>query len=676
MSPGADAERAARRAAILRSHIERANRLYYVKDAPEISDAEYDRLFRELQDLESAHPELKTPDSPTHRVGAPPASGFTKHTHQRPMFSLGNAFDDTELDEWEARNARLVPAVRESGYVTEIKIDGAAVSLTYADGRFVTGATRGNGIVGEAITANLKTISDVPLVLDGGPHPALMEVRGEVYFPLASFARLNKRREAQGEPPFANPRNAAAGSLRQLNPSVTRERRLRLYVFHVEVLDGTLPVSTQWEVLETLARWGFEVEPHRSRCDTLEGVKRMAADLEAKIDTLPFEADGVVVKLDRLELHEELGVVGAREPRWAIARKFAPEVAVTRLLDIRINVGRTGALNPYAVLVPVEVSGVTVTNATLHNAQLITQKDIRIGDWVEVVRAGEVIPQVVGPLRDRRDGSERPFSMPETCPACGTPAERPPDEVMQYCPNVSCPGRILEGIVHFASTSAMDIRGLGYERVRQLLDTGLIHDVADLYHLTVDQLVQLERFATQSATLLVEAIAASKEQPLSVLLFALGIRHVGAQSAQLLAAHFHSMGPLQAATPEEISAVPGIGPTIAEAVSGFFHDPRNRALVSRLASAGLRMEEPSATGGPGPLAGETYVLTGTLQTMSRSAAGKLIEAAGGKVTSSVSKKTTAVIAGTDPGGKMDRAKTLGIPVIDETELLRRVKPHS
>jgi len=675
VSAGSGAQ-AARRVAALRTQIDRANHAYYVEDAPEISDAEYDRLFRELRALEEEHPELQSPDSPTQRVGAPPASAFTKHPHLRPMFSLANAFDTEELGDWEARNARLAPAVPTAGYVTEIKIDGAAVSLTYADGALVTGATRGNGVVGEDITSNLRTIPDVPLVLQGTDHPALMEVRGEVYFPLTSFARLNRQREADGEPPFANPRNAAAGSLRQLDPAITRKRRLRLFAFHVEVISGRLDFATQWEVLDALESWGFQVEPHRTRCGDLAAVERTVSDYEGQLESLPFEADGVVVKVDRLALHEELGIIGGREPRWAIARKFAPEVAVTRLREIKINVGRTGALNPYAVLEPVEVGGVTVTNATLHNDQLIAHKDIRIGDWVEVVRAGEVIPQILGPIRERRDGTEQPFQMPTACPACGTPTEHPPNEVMQYCPNVSCPGRILEGIVHFASGAAMDIRGLGYERVRQLLDAGLIENVGDLFHLSIDQLVSLDRFASQSATQLVQAIAASKRQPLSVLLFALGIRHVGKQSAQLLAERFTTMDRLRHASREEISDVAGIGPTIADAVAGFFGDPKNLRLLDSLERAGLSMEEPGTAGTAGPLSGKSYVLTGTLPTLSRSEATKLIEAAGGTVIGSVSKKTHCVVAGESAGSKLDKARSLGIEVIDEATLLRRVNQRS
>jgi DNA ligase (NAD+) len=671
VTAGAAAELVAR-ADELRSQIERANHAYYVLDAPEITDAEYDRLFRELQALEAAHPELLTPDSPTQRVGAPPASALAKYRHRRPMLSLANAFSDEELEAWEQRNARLLSETLSSGYTTEVKIDGAAVSLTYERGRLTVGATRGNGVIGEDITANLRTMSDVPLALKGTGHPPLMEIRGEVYMSYDAFAHVNRQREKEGEPLFANPRNAAAGGLRQLDPNVTRQRRLRIFAFQIETIEGKLEVKTHQDGLDLLARWGFQVEPHRQRHADLAAVKQRVVELEAVLPTLPFQADGVVVKVDRLSLHTELGVVGDREPRWAIARKFAPEVAVTRLKAIRINVGRTGALNPWAELEPVEVSGVTVSAATLHNEDLIAQKDIRIGDWVEVIRAGEVIPQLVGPLRDRRTGDEQPFAMPEACPVCGTPVERPADEAMRYCPNVSCPARVMEGIVHFASRGAMDIRGLGYERVRQLLEEGVIHDVADLYRLEVERLIQLERFAEQSATQLVEAIAASKERPLSLLLFGLGIRHVGKTVAQLLARRFGSMDALMGASEAEINDIPGIGSAIAEAVVHFFGESRNRGLIERLRTAGLQFGEPTAVEEGGPLAGKAYVLTGTLPTLSRPEATELIERAGGRVVGSVSKKTAAVVAGEEPGSKLEKAKTLGVEVIDEAELLRRV----
>jgi len=662
------------RAAWLRQRIDRANHLYYVADEPEISDQEYDRLFRELQQLEAQHPELQTPDSPTQRVGAGPASALAKHTHRRPMLSLANAFTPEELAEWEARNARMVGEVIGAGYTTEIKIDGAAVSLTYAEGRLVMGATRGNGLVGEDITANLRTIPDVPLQLKGTALPRLVEIRGEVYLPYRSFDTLNRERLASGDPPFANPRNAAAGGLRQLDPAETRRRRLRIFAFSIEVIEGTLPLPTQHDVLDRLTAWGFPVEPHHQLFADLSQVQARIPELEALLESLPFQADGVVVKVNRRDLQDELGVIGGREPRWAVARKFAPEVAITRLLDIKINVGRTGALNPWAELEPVEVSGVTVSRATLHNADLIEQKDIRIGDWVEVVRAGEVIPQLIGPLRERRDGSERVFAMPRECPACGTPAERPADEVMSYCPNAVCPGRVFEGIVHFASRGAMDIRGLGPERVRQLLDAGLIRDVSDLYHLRAADLVLLPRFAAQSAEQLVQGIAASRSKPLSALLFGIGIRHVGSTVAELLARHFGTLEALQRADREEIASIPGVGSTIAEAVASFFHDRSNRKLLERLAHSGLTLTEPRAIRSNGPLAGTTYVLTGALPTLSRTEAAALIEAAGGRVAGSVSRQTTAVVAGEAAGTKLEKARTLGIEIIDEAELRRRAGP--
>lgn len=663
---------AARRAALLRRTLNRAIHAYYVLDAPEMSDAEYDSLFRELQDLEAAHPDLRTPDSPTLRVGAEPAKRFEKHQHMVPMLSLANAFDDAELQGWEDRNARIAPDVRAAGYTVEVKIDGAAVCLTYRDGVLARGATRGDGVVGEVVTANLRTIPDIPLRLQGKGFPALMEVRGEVYLPIDAFEALNRKRAEAGEPLYANPRNTAAGALRQLDSRLTRERGLRFFAFTLEAPGAKLPFKTQRELLDGLAEWGFRVEPHRERVNDLAGVCAAVAELEPKLGELPFGADGVVVKVDRLALHDELGTIGDREPRWAIARKFAPEVAVTKLLDIKINVGRTGALNPYAELEPVEIGGVTVSTATLHNADLIAAKDIRVGDWVEVTRAGEVIPQVLGPVRERRSGSERAFTMPDRCPACDSKVERPQDEIMTYCPNVSCPGRVKESIVHFASRGAMDIRGLGYERVQKLLDAKLIADVADLYRLPADQLVELDGFAAKSAEQLVEAIAASKKQPLSRLLFALGIRHVGDGAAELLARRFGTMDALMKASAEAIGEVRGIGPTIAEAVAAFFAEPRNRELINRLRETGLKMSEPQRTAAHGPFEGHTFVLTGTFPTLSRTEATKRIEAAGGAVTGSVSKKTTAIVAGEEPGSKIDKARTLGIQVWDEAMLLDKL----
>jgi len=661
----------AARAAELRRLIERANYAYYVLDKPEMSDAEYDRLFRELQELEAKHSELRTPDSPTQRVGVEPATAFKKHRHLVPMLSLANGFNEAELAEWENRNARLVPEVRTAGYALEVKIDGAAVSLTYEKGLLVVGATRGNGLVGEDVTANLRTVVDVPLRLTGKGWPRLMEVRGEVYLSKSRFVQLNREREEAGEPTFANPRNAAAGSLRQLDPKITRSRGLRIFCFHVEASGQKLPVATQHELLEQLTAWGFPVEAHHALVPDLAHANTEITKLETLLPALDYGADGVVVKVNPLKLHVELGTVGNREPRWAIARKFAPEVQITKLKEIRINVGRTGALNPYAVLEPVEIGGVTVTTATLHNFDLIEAKDIREGDWVEVTRAGEVIPQVLGPVRERRTGKERKFKRPERCPVCHSKVEYPSDEVMAYCSNVSCPGRILESIVHFAAV--MDIRGLGYERVRALLEAKLIKDVADLYELTPAQLLKLEGFAEKSAQQLVDAIQASKQQPLSTLLHALGIRHVGAQVAKLLARHFGTMKALRNAAVEEISKIRGVGMAIAEAVTGFFDETKNRKLLERLEKLGLNFAEPTVTEGKGPLAGQTYVVTGTLPSLSRTKAAELIEAAGGHVADSVSKKTTALVVGADAGSKFEKAKALGIPIIDEAELLRRAR---
>lgn len=658
----------------LRDLINRANRAYYVNDKPEVSDAEYDRWMVELKALETAHPELRTPDSPTQRVGAEPSAALVKHTHRRPMLSLANAFSPEELQAWEDRNARITDDVRNSGYTTEVKIDGSAVSLTYEKGHLVAGATRGNGAQGELVTENLKTIADVPLVLTNGPHPALMEVRGEVYMTHAAFTRLNREREAAGEPLYANPRNTAAGSLKLLDPKTTKQRRLRMFAFHIEVIEGKLPVERHSELLALLDRWGFQVEEHHQKHKDLAAVQEAIHGFEAHLAELPFDADGIVVKVDQLALHEELGVVGERDPRWAIARKFAPDVAVTKLLKIAINVGRTGALNPYAILEPVEIGGVTVSNATLHNEDLIAEKDLREGDKVEVIRAGEVIPQILRSLPPE-DGSQRGevFVMPDHCPACQTPVVRAAGEAMRYCPNGSCPGRILEGIVHFASRDAMDIRGLGYERVRQLLDQKLIANVADLYSLTVYQLVELDRFANQSAGALVTAIEASKAKSLSLLLFGLGIRHVGKTVAQILARQFGSIKDLMEASKDEIERVQGVGPTIAETVEEYFRLDSNRELVDQLIRNGLTTTEEKAAARGNQLSGKTYVITGTLPGLSRPKATELIEQAGGRVAGSVSKKTDAVVAGEDAGSKLEKARELGVEVIDEAELLRRVE---
>ena len=651
--------------------LHRANHAYYVLGSPQMSDAEYDKLFRELQQLEEQHPRFRAPDSPTQRIGAEPASELPKHRHRVPMLSLANAFDDDELDAWEQRIANLVPDVLTSGYQLELKIDGAAVNLTYENGSFTLGTTRGNGTIGENVTANLKTILDIPLRLQGNDWPGMMEIRGEVYFPLDNFARLNARREAEGLERFANPRNTVAGSLRLLNSKVTRSRGLRFFAFQIESAEPP-KISTQHETLDLLASWGFSVAPHRRAVQSLAEAKSVIEELEACIADLNFEADGVVVKVDRLELRERLGVVGGREPRWAIARKFAPEIAVTELRDIRINVGRTGALNPYAVLDPVEIGGVTVSRATLHNMDLIEAKDIRVGDFVEVTRAGEVIPQVLGPVRERRPPNAKPFEPPRQCPACGSDVEQPAGEIAHYCTNDACPARVLEQLTHYASRGAMDIRGLGGQRVQQLNEAGLVNDVADLYELLAADLENLDGFATRAAAQLIDAIEASKAQPLSQLLFALGIEHVGGEGAKLLAGTFGTMDAVMAARKEDLASIDGIGDKIGAAVVAFFAESKNRALIERLRGHGVTFEESAPEVGTA-LAGQTFVITGTLPNLSRAAAKELIERSGGRVMSSVSKNTTALVVGEAPGGKLERAKALGVEILDEASLLRRIR---
>ncbi len=665
----------AARATELRRVLARASHDYYVLDRPTLQDREYDTLFRELQALEAAHPELRTADSPTMRVGAEPASSFRKHTHLVPMISLDNAFTDDELAEWDERAAKIAgDAVHDSGYVAELKIDGAAVSLTYRGGVLATGATRGNGSIGEDVTANIRTIREIPLRLLGTGHPELIEIRGEVYFPFDAFEALNEERARAGEPVFANPRNSAAGSLRQLDPQVSASRPLRFFGYAFAVPGAEqLPFATQTELLDTLAAWGIPVAPHRARCASLAEVYARAHEIEHTLRAeLNFGIDGMVVKVDSLAVQQELGVVGGRVPRWAIARKFAPDIAETKLVAIEVNVGRTGKINPYAVLEPVEVGGTTVTYATLHNFDLILQKDLRVGDVVMLRRAGEVIPQIIGPVPEKRDAKHPPAppAIPTVCPSCGTPVRV--DEKDIFCENDRCPGRRLEAITHFASRGAMDINGLSYARIEQLVGAQLVHDVADLYELRAETVASLERFAEKSSQSLVDAIAASKAQPLSRLLFGLGIRHVGEEAARLLARRFQTMDALAASTLEEVEAVHGIGPTIAASVREYFDDPHMRVLLKRLRHSGLTFEEPQKTEAGSAFRGMTVVITGTLPTLSRTEAKGLIESAGGKVTDSVSKATTLLVCGADAGSKLEKAKSLGTEIIDEAELLRRI----
>jgi DNA ligase (NAD+) len=684
-----------RRAADLRAQLEHHAYLYYVRDSPEVSDAAYDALFKELQDLEDAYPGLRTPDSPTQRVGGLPLERFEQVTHLQPMLSLANARDVDELVAWEARNRRLLESAgvgdEPVAYVTEPKIDGLAMSLTYRDGVLVQGATRGNGVVGEDVTANLRTIGSIPLRLRGASPPAVVEVRGEVYLPLAAFERLNERRVGQGLSTFANPRNAAAGSVRQLDPAVAASRPLDMWCYAIGASEG-LEFNGHWEALAWLREQGFRVNPGAARHESIEEVAEACAAWEDRRGEIDYDIDGVVVKVDSYALQRVLGEV-AHDPRWAIAFKFAPTTVTTTLHGIEVNVGRTGVLTPFAVLEPVEVGGVTVERATLHNEDDIRRKDIRPGDEVLVQRAGDVIPRVVGPVLGEEGGGEatahgrRPeWSMPSECPACGSSVVREEGEVAVRCPNRSCPAQIVESIRHFVSRGAMDIDRVGEEVVAQLHTAGLIADVADLYGLRLSDLVALELFSRKAkgpdgedivvpskfAENVLEAIAESKQRPFARVLFALGIRHVGAVTAQALVGHFLSLERLMAASLDEIAEVPGVGPVVAAALRQYFDEERNQATLAKLQAQGLRFAEEAPQPGEGPLSGLTFVLTGTLPTLARSRAQELIEAAGGKVVSSVSARTGYVVAGESPGSKLAKAQKLGVAVIAEDDLLELV----
>lgn len=666
-----DFDRAAERIAELRRELEYHNYRYYVLDAPVISDEEYDRLFRELAVLEQEYPELASPDSPTQRIGAEPQQRFLKVQHHAPMLSLSNAFEEGELRAFHRRISNLLET-SDIDFVAELKIDGVAVALTYEGGRMLRGATRGNGLVGEDVTSNLKTIRSLPLRLrDGGRIPSLAEIRGEAFLPLSAFQRINEERERAGVSLFANPRNAAAGALRQLDPKVTASRPLAFFAYSIGAIRG-MKFKTQVEVLEQLAEWGFPVNPHYRHCPALDAVVEYCREWEAKRDSLDYQIDGVVVKVNRLDYQERLGVV-SRDPRWAIAYKFPGQVATTRLLEIRINVGRTGALNPYAILEPVQVGGVTIRTATLHNQDDIRRKDIREGDLVVVKRAGEVIPQVVGPVREKRTGEEKEFCYPTHCPVCQAPVLREAGEAMAYCTNRQCPAQRYEALKHFVSRGAADIRGLGPQTLDKLIELGLVRDPADLYSLDAEKLSQLPHFKEKSVRNLLHGIQESKHRPFPKVLFALGIRHVGETVAELLASYFGNVDALAAASEEEIAAVQGVGPKIAHSVRSYFDVPENRRLVERLKAAGLGLEAEGKTGSERDiLRGRTFVITGTLPTLSRQEATGLIEAHGGKVTSSVSSKTHYVVAGENPGSKLSRARELGVSVIGEEELRQMV----
>jgi DNA ligase (NAD+) len=665
----ADIERAKERIAELREQINYHNHRYYVLDSPEISDAEYDALMAELRELEEEHPDLITPESPTQRVGAAPLEAFGAVEHRVPLLSLANVFSSEELLGWHKRISNLVPG-REMDFVCELKLDGLAVALTYTDGRFTTGATRGDGYRGEDITQNLKTIKSIPLTVPKGA-PRKFEVRGEVYLPKAGFERLNRERAEEGQPLFANPRNAAAGSVRQLDPRVTAKRPLDIYIYGLGYSEGEgagereMP-PTHWETMEYLKSMGFKINPYNTHVSDISGADNYYLRWVKERENLEFDADGIVIKINSLELQRELGTVG-HDPRWAVAYKFPAIQATTRLIDIGINVGRTGSLNPYAILEPVSVGGVTIKRAALHNEEDIRRKDIRIGDTVVVQRAGEVIPEVVAPVLSRRSGQERLFVMPSRCPVCGVDVVKPEGEVMTRCTNATCPAQIYELLTHFVSRGAMDIDGIGEKLAAALLREGLVKNVADLYSLRQQELIDLERMGEKSVQNLLNAIEKSKERPLARVIFALGIRHVGSETAELLASHFGSMDRLANASIDDLLKVPTVGPKVAESIHAFFHQEANRRIIDELRRAGVRLEQESKTAGELPLAGREFVLTGRLEALPRGEAEARIRELGGSVGSSVTRKTTDVVAGAEPGSKLERARSLGTRLLSEDE---------
>jgi DNA ligase (NAD+) len=664
----------------IRYHEER----YYIANQPEISDAEFDALMRELQQLESEYPDLVSVDSPTQRVSGRVAEGFQEVAHAEPMLSLDNAYDEEELRAFDDRVRR---GLSEGGttpgsvdYVAELKIDGVSIALTYADGVFVRGATRGNGLRGEDVTSNVRTIRVVPLQLNT-PVPGQIEVRGEVYLPRAAFEKMNEERASSGEVLFANPRNAAAGALRNLDPSLVSKRGLRVFTYQlVAGASKDAPLQTHTATLEQLGRWGLPVESHWRRCAGVEALAEFCREWADTRRTLGFDTDGVVIKVDALELRRRLGTT-SKFPRWAIAFKFPAEQKTTLLKQIAVNVGRTGAVTPFAVLDPVFVGGTTVAMATLHNADDIARKDIRERDWVIVEKAGDVIPRVVGPVLTRRPDDSVPWVMPSACPECGSHLNREEEEAVWRCENVSCPAKLQRGLEHFASRGAMNIEGLGESLVAQLISGGLVRDYADVYHLAADQLASLtstseregkaieRRFGTKNAAKVIEQIARSKDNDFWRLIYALGIRHIGERGAQVLARAFGSMESLETASLEALQSTSEIGPVLAASLRTWLDEPRNRELVARLRAAGVRMEVPESerlhAAAPGPLTGRTYVVTGTLASMTREEATAALERLGAKVAGSVSKKTTAVIVGEEAGSKAEKARALGVPTLDE-----------
>ena len=667
----------------LRAEINHHNYRYYVLDSPEISDAEYDELMRELKQLEEQYPQFLTPDSPTQRVGAAPVEVFGVVEHPLPLLSLGNAFSQEELLAWYTRTSKLVEG-RQFDFACEHKIDGLAVALTYVNRQLTTGATRGDGLRGEDITQNLRTIRSIPLSVPKEAPPRF-EVRGEVFLPKAGFNKLNQERAAEGLPLFANPRNAAAGSVRQLDPRITAKRPLDIYIYMLGYAEGKPAPPTHWETTEYLKSLGFKLNPNNALFTSIDQVEEYHHTWVEKRESLPYEADGIVVKVDSLNLQERLGNIG-HEPRWAIAYKFPAIQGTTRLVDIGISVGRTGTLNPYAILEPVSVGGVTIKQAALHNEDDIRRKDIRIGDTVIIQRAGEVIPEVVGPIKSKRSGQEKEFSLLEkifdsdkqrpACPVCGAEVIKPEGEVMYYCSNAACPAQVHERLEHFVSRGGMDIRGIGESQSALLLTQGLVKDVADLYYLKdkKEQLLELERMAEKSVTNILNAIEKSKDTPLARVIFALGIRHIGEEMAELLARHFGSIDKLANAAKEELLSIPTVGPKIADSVVAFFRQEENKKIIERLRKAGVRLEAEVAKPEELPLAGQEFVITGRLEAFSRQEAETRIKDRGGTAKDNVTRNTDYLVVGTDPGGsKLARAQALGTKQLTEEELLRLLR---